>query len=150
MPTIPLRVCALVVVTLLASFASRGMGEEPIFENVTEASGIGGGSFVAWADYDQDGHTDVVTGGRLYRNSGDGRFSVVESFAAGSHGAWGDFDNDGKLDFYALGGEGRLLRNLGDNKFEVLPIPANVHKMSRAAAWGGFSAVCAMPNVSAW
>lgn len=109
---------------------------DPIFENVTASSGLSGGSFVAWVDYDGDGRPDLVTGGKLFRNIGDGKFSPVETFNGGGHGVWGDFDNDGKLDFYGLAGDGRLLKNLGDNKFESLPIAANVHRMSRAAAWG--------------
>ena len=126
-------------ITLIISLSSSTlpmMAEEPIFENVTAASGLGGGSFVAWADYDNDGDTDVVTGGKLYQNNGKGQFTQVETFNGGGHGVWGDFDNDGKLDFYGLGGEGNLQRNLGDNKFEGVEIMPNVHHMSNAAAWG--------------
>ena len=128
---------SLTSLTILLSIPSAClMAQETIFENVTKPAGVGGGSFVAWADYDGDGHSDLVTGGKLYHNDGQGKFTPVQTFAAGSHGVWGDFDNDGKLDFYALGGPGKLLRNLGGDKFEPVTIPANVHKMSRAAAWG--------------
>ena len=114
---------------------TAAIAEEPVFENVTEPAGMGSGEFVAWADYDNDGHIDVVTGGKLFHNNGDGKFTPVEAFS-GSHGVWGDSDNDGNLDFYSAGGKGALLRNLGDGKFEAVAMPANVHKMSRAAAWG--------------
>jgi hypothetical protein len=119
----------------LITVGVQAVAQETIFENVTESAGLGGGEFVAWADYDGDGHTDLATSGKLFHNNGDGKFTAVEKFAA-SHGVWGDFDNDGKLDYYGAGGEGNLLRNLGDDKFEAVPIPANIHKMSRAAAWG--------------
>ena len=125
-----------IIATLLITSGIAAVAEEPIFENVTESTGVSGGSFVAWADYDGDGHTDLVTGGKLLHNNGDGTFTPVETFEAGSHGVWGDFDNDGKLDFYGLGGAGKLLRNLGEDRFETVPIPANEHNKSRAAAWG--------------
>ena len=125
-----------IAVVLLLATGRQVAAAEPVFENVTASTGLSGGSFVAWADYDGDGRPDLVTGGKLFRNTGDGKFSPVETFAGGGHGVWGDFDNDGRLDFYGLGGEGRLLRSLGDDKFESLPIVPNVHRMSRAAAWG--------------
>jgi len=130
------------IVMLISVTGSSVLGAEPIFGNVTEAAGLGGGSLVAWADYDNDGHIDVVTGGKLFHNNGDGTFTPVESFQAGSNGVWGDFDNDGKLDFYGTGGGGTLLRNQGNNEFDTVPIPENSHKMSRAAAWGS---ICSSP-----
>jgi hypothetical protein len=104
------------------------------FEDITAPSGVGGGGTVAWSDFDNDGHVDVVSGGKLYRNQGDGTFAAVEGISA-SRGVWADIDNDGLLDYYAAEGKGKLLRNLGDGRFEERPIPANVHEMSQAAAW---------------
>ena len=106
------------------------------FENVSEEIGLPiSGTQAAWGDFDQDGHVDLAIGGALYRNKGDGTFAAVEGFSA-SAGVWGDFDNDGRPDYYVLGGKGRLLRNLGDGRFEERTIPPNVHEMSKAAAWG--------------
>ncbi|MDP6556981.1 MAG: CRTAC1 family protein, partial [Pirellulaceae bacterium] len=129
------RLCLVATIGLSLFYGEQTGAQDPIFENVTEAAGLAGGEFVAWADYNNDGHVDLSTSGKLFRNGGNGKFTPVESFAS-SHGAWADFDNDGKLDFYGAGGEGGLLRNLGDDRFETVPIPANAHKMSRAAAWG--------------
>ncbi len=67
------------------------------------------GMGAAWADYDGDGHLDLVISGynafRLLRNEGgSGRFSPdarlpnLPGFWAGV--AWGDFDNDRRLDLY--------------------------------------------------
>ena len=119
---------AITIIISLSSSTLPMMAEEPIFENVTAASGLGGGSFVAWADYDNDGDTDVVTGGKLYQNNGKGQFTQVETFNGGGHGVWGDFDNDRFPDLYVSNLEGqanklydgqpnRLYRNNGDGTF---------------------------------
>lgn len=77
----------------------------------------------AWGDYDADGDLDLVMAGRdanfvnrmfIYRNNGDGTFSVADADTAGGTQliplndgglAWGDFDNDGDLDFVVTGFE---------------------------------------------
>jgi tetratricopeptide (TPR) repeat protein len=66
----------------------------------------------AWGDANGDGWPDLYVvndfgRNNLYRNNGDGVFSVVSSEAgvedvgAGMSAAWCDFDNDGKQDLYA-------------------------------------------------
>lgn len=63
----------------------------------------------AWADYDGDGHLDLVVVGyqalRLLRNeAGSGRFTLdpglPERPGFWSAAAWADFDQDGRLDLY--------------------------------------------------
>ena len=70
----------------------------------------------AWADYDNDGDSDlyIVTRagelGRnlLFQNQGDGTFvevgakAGVDVAAFGQSALWGDFDNDGDLDLYVV------------------------------------------------
>ena len=72
----------------------------------------------SWADYDNDGDSDlyVVTRageqGRnlLFQNQGDGTFveagakAGVDVSAYGQSALWGDFDNDGDLDLYVING----------------------------------------------
>jgi hypothetical protein len=77
-----------------------------------------GPSGCAWADYDNDGDSDlyIVTRagerGRnlLFQNQGDGTFvevgakAGVDVSAYGQSAFWGDFDNDGNLDLYVING----------------------------------------------
>jgi hypothetical protein len=92
------------------------------FEDRTEAAGLAGlvgGMSLLQADFDNDGHLDllVLRGAgllgelgdqppSLLRNRGDGTFEDVTEaaglmFAAPTQcGAWGDFDNDGRLDLF--------------------------------------------------
>jgi hypothetical protein len=82
------------------------------FEDITAKAGLGVAMYAmgaAAADYDNDGHEDVVVTGvgqsRLFRNAGDGRFVDVtdRSGLGGRTGfstsaAWIDYDRDGLLD----------------------------------------------------
>jgi hypothetical protein len=119
----------------------------------------------AWADYDRDGWVDLFVTGNLdpntlYRNTGDGSFSVAEfSEALGlpdtaSGGAvWADYDNDGWRDLYVLNnGPNRLFRNLAGTvstrtdgavstrTFEDVTATAGVGDIGKAtsAAWGDY------------
>lgn len=137
LPTLTLSMLPIsgLTLSLVVAFAGADLeGSASVFEDVTEASGLAGGGFVAWADYNNDGYLDVATSGRLYRNNRDGTFSRVDSFP-GDSGVWGDWDNDGWLDFYSFSGQGKLIRNLGGDRFAVMPISPNIHERSRAAAW---------------
>jgi hypothetical protein len=84
------------------------------FTDVTEKAGVGGGgSFgmgCAVADYDNDGHQDILVTayGRctLYRNNGNGTFTDVTDKAGlaapgwTTSAVWFDYDNDGRLDLF--------------------------------------------------
>jgi enediyne biosynthesis protein E4 len=91
-------------------YRNRGNGS---FEDVTKRAGVAGwgfGTTAAAADYDNDGHTDLLAvnfGGLiLYRNRGDGTFQDMTAHAglnskqAGISATFFDADNDGWLDLF--------------------------------------------------
>ncbi|OFW00032.1 MAG: hypothetical protein A3F68_08030 [Acidobacteria bacterium RIFCSPLOWO2_12_FULL_54_10] len=95
-------------------FLNNGNGT---FKDVTEMAGVGfkGVSMgAAWADYDNDGHLDLVVTSfdriALYRNRGDGTFqdtSVMAGFdrhrGFWTGASWSDYDRDGFVDLYICG-----------------------------------------------
>lgn len=71
----------------------------------------------ALADLDNRGRLDLVAGGSLFRNRGQGRFEPAKPPAGfPDAAAWcaADFDSDGRIDLAAAGRDGRasVLRNL--------------------------------------
>lgn len=114
----------------------------------------------AWADYDNDGHLDlIVTAGNpgishsmLYRNNGNGTFSWTNNGISndffyydnpGVHGpSWGDYDNDGLVDLFIGGHDifNRLFHNDGGGSFtrifdHVLVKDESSGPSSEARAW---------------
>ncbi len=84
------------------------------FTDVTDKAGVAGGKEFgmgcAVADYDNDGHQDILVTayGRctLYHNNGNGTFTDVTDKAGlaapgwTTSAVWFDYDNDGKLDLF--------------------------------------------------
>ena len=86
------------------------------FEDVTAASGLsqnGWGQGACAADYDNDGHDDLLVTywgqNRLFRNGGNGKFEdvTVRAGLQTTKARWGagcaflDYDRDGRLDLFA-------------------------------------------------
>jgi enediyne biosynthesis protein E4 len=130
------------------------------FTDVSEQSHIskyvGKGMGLAFADYDNDGFTDIFVSNDtfenyLLHNNRDGTFTNVALVAGVAYNAFGnaiagmgadfrDVDNDGKADIFetAMFGEGfPLYKNLGDGQFLDVTATAGLSALtSRSTAWG--------------
>ncbi len=130
------------------------------FTDVSEQSHIsqyvGKGMGLAFADYDNDGFTDIFVSNDtfenyLLHNNRDGTFTNVAMLAGAAYNAFGnaiagmgadfrDIDNDGKPDIFetAMFGEGfPLYKNLGDGQFQDVTATAGLSALtSRSTAWG--------------
>ena len=130
------------------------------FTDVSEPSHIsqyvGKGMGVAFADYDNDGLTDIFVSNDtfenyLLHNNGDGTFSNVAMLAGVAYNGYGnaiagmgadfrDIDNDGRPDIFetAMFREGfPLYRNLGQGQFQDVSSTAGLSVLtSRSTAWG--------------
>ncbi len=133
-------------------------------ERTSEAwlDGLLGGLNLIHADYDNDGHADVLVlrgawlgpegkqPNSLLRNLGDGRFEDVTeaagvlSFHPTQTAGWADFDGDGWLDLF-IGNEStgerhpcELYRNNGDGSFTDVAADVGLAHVGfvKAAVWG--------------
>jgi tetratricopeptide (TPR) repeat protein len=130
-------------------------------------TGLLGGLNMVQADYDNDGHVDILVlrgawlaehgqhPNSLLRNNGDGTFTDV-TFDAGlgnvhyptQTAAWADYDNDGDLDVY-IGNESsstirapsQLFRNNGNGTFTDVAGAAGVanDRFAKGVAWGDYN-----------
>ena len=130
------------------------------FTDVSEESQIskyvGKGMGLAFADYDNDGFTDVFVSNDtfenyLFHNNGNGTFSNVALAAGVAYNAFGaaiagmgadfrDIDNDGMPDIFetAMFGEGfPLYKNLGHSQFRDVAASMGLPALtSRSTGWG--------------
>jgi enediyne biosynthesis protein E4 len=130
------------------------------FTDVSEQSHIskyvGKGMGLAFADYDNDGFTDIFVSNDtfenyLFHNNRDGTFTNVALLAGVAYNAFGnsiagmgadfrDIDNDGRPDIFetAMFGEGfPLYKNLGEGQFQDVTATAGLSALtSRSTAWG--------------
>ncbi len=123
-----------------------------LFTDMSGEVPLGGGSCVAWGDYDNDGHVDLLVNGgvKLYKNDGAGGFidvteaSGLSDLPGGTYsGVWGDFNNDGFPDIFAAGSgptwaPDYLIINQGDGTFDWTDVYTDFW-VTAAAGWGDYN-----------
>lgn len=141
----------------------RNEGDGTFSERTREAGlqGLTGGLNLVQADYDGDGHLDVLVlrgawlpedhPNSLLRNRGDGTFEdvTVEAGIDAAHptqtAAWADYDGDGDLDLFvgneSTGGArhpAELYRNEGDGTFTDVAAESGVDVVgfTKGVVWG--------------
>jgi hypothetical protein len=121
-----------VIVALIAAIAQQG----PAFVDMTASLGlVPGDSAACWADLDNDGWTDLATGGAVWMNEGGRKF--VRRDAVGSVVA-ADFDNDGYADLFSWS-QMQLFQNRAGKTLATFPLPELPPTVSRGACWGDFN-----------
>ncbi|MEZ4519753.1 MAG: FG-GAP-like repeat-containing protein [Chloroflexota bacterium] len=160
---IPILFAGLILIALLIvgrPALAQGQPSAPPFEEVTAEVGIDaprqGNERItgqAWADYDGDGWpdlylTDFGAPNKLYRNNGNGTFSLspladqVSLPEAQSGGAvWADYDNDGWPDLYITNwGANVLYHNDEGQGFSDVTETAGVGDTTngKSASWGDY------------
>ncbi len=115
---------------------------------------------VAWGDYDNDGHLDILITGvnssitgdwsiytMLYRNNGNNTFSEQTSISItgvrGGSAVWGDYNNDGYLDILLTGTDAsgmpvsKIYRNNENNTFTE-QTSISLSDVNGGAVWGDY------------
>jgi hypothetical protein len=88
------------LVRLLVEYLDDVQPEDKFFQIDAAVPASG---HVSWGDYDNDGHDDLLLGGALLHNQGDGTFVEATSLGVpATGGVWGDYDNDGCLDLFVF------------------------------------------------
>ncbi|MDB6110779.1 MAG: regulatory domain of in-like proprotein convertase, partial [Pedosphaera sp.] len=124
-----------------------------VFTVVTSTLPALSDSAAAWGDFDGDGDLDLLFAGlgsssaqaAVYRNNGDGTFTVAASLAGVDHAsvAWGDYDNDGRLDALVAGVNSggyvvQVYHNNGSGSFTAISLPLQ-GVASGGAQWADYN-----------
>lgn len=116
---------------------SLSAADTVVFKDRTGELGISpGGSQACWVDFDNDGFTDLIVGGGVWRNEGGKKFTRITG--APGTGVSADFNNDGFPDLFCWSNL-TLYRNEGGKSLAKVALPKLPPCVSRGACWGDFN-----------
>ncbi|NLC57775.1 MAG: CRTAC1 family protein [Armatimonadetes bacterium] len=125
---------------LLALLLSSGVAcaqTTPVFEDQTAALGIAPQNDAAcWADFDNDGWTDLCAGGAVWKNNAGKGFTRIAEGLGATVAA--DYDNDGFVDLFSWSSL-QVFHNDGGKAFTPIKLPELPRCVSRGACWGDFN-----------
>jgi hypothetical protein len=94
-----------------------------------------GNDQACWADLNNDGWPDLITGGTVWLNNQGKGFTKVQEGLGSCVAA--DFDNDGYVDLFSWSNL-QVYHNKGNGTFTPVPMPKLPATVSRGACWGDF------------
>lgn len=107
-----------------------------VFVDRTSPLGLTMGTDAAcWVDIDNDGWTDLIVSGVVWKNVGGKRFARFADMGGSVVAA--DFDNDGFVDLFCYSTM-KLYHNVEGKRFVEAPLPKLPKTVSRGACWGDF------------
>jgi len=122
------------LLALVMTAAAGAPQSAPVFEDCTAQLGLELQNEAAcWADFDNDGWTDLCAGGVVWHHEAGRRFTRVSDVLGPAVAA--DFDNDGFTDLFSWGAL-RLYHNDGGRTFTPIELPELPKCVSRGACWG--------------
>ena len=89
-----------------------------------------------WADLNNDGWTDLCTGGVVWQNNAGKKFTRIAEGLG--HVVAADFDNDGFVDLFSWSAR-RVYRNESGKAFKPIAMPELPGGSCRGACWGDFN-----------
>ncbi|MFP6763226.1 MAG: CRTAC1 family protein, partial [Planctomycetaceae bacterium] len=121
---------------LLTLFLQSVSSAETVFRDVTEQAALKAGTDAAcWADFDNDGWTDLCVSGGVWKNNAGKTFVRVADIPTA---VAADFDNDGFTDLFSWTAR-RLFRNNRNMSFTPVVLPELPPSVSRGACWADFN-----------
>lgn len=127
---------SLTVLLTLASFQVLAQ-PGPVFKDHTADLGLQLANTAAcWADFDNDGWTDLACGGIVWKNNAGKSFSKLAEGLGTVVAA--DYDNDGYVDLFSWSTL-QVYHNDSGRGFTAIAMPELPPSSSRGACWGDFN-----------
>ena len=128
-------IAALLAICAAACVAGQTPQPAQVFKDRTSELGLSISTDAAcWVDVDNDGWSDLITGGAVWRNNAGKAFTKLADMGTA---VAADFDNDGFVDLFSWT-QLRLYRSEGGKSFREFALPP-LPTVCRGACWGDWN-----------